>query len=42
MNDKFTQPELTSVKYLRKVDPEAYAYMIKVDRIMESICNVEK
>ena len=29
MNDKFTQPELTSVKYLRKVDPEAYAYMIK-------------
>ena len=42
MNDKYTQPELTSVKYLRKVDPEAYAYMIKVDRIMESICNVEK
>lgn len=42
MNDKFTQPELTSVKYLRKVDPEAYAYMIKVDRIMESIRSVEK
>lgn len=34
INAKFTQPELMAVKYLRKVDPEAYAYMIKVDRML--------
>ena len=34
INEKFTQPELVVVKYLRKVDPEAYAYMIKVDRML--------
>lgn len=37
INKKFTQPELMCVKYLRKVDPEAYAYMIKVDRMLESV-----
>lgn len=37
INDKFTQPELMAVKYLRKVDPEAYAYMIKVDRMLGKI-----
>lgn len=34
INEKFTQPELMAVKYLRKVNPEAYAYMIKADRIL--------
>ena len=37
INEKFTQPELRAVKYLRKVDPEAYAYMIKVDRMLGKI-----
>ena len=37
INEKFTQPELMAVKYLRKVDPEAYAYMIKVDRMLGKI-----
>lgn len=37
INEKFTQSELLSVKYLRKVDPEAYAYMIKVDRMLRKI-----
>lgn len=37
INKKFTQPELMVVKYLRKVNPEAYAYMIKVDRILEKM-----
>lgn len=36
LNEKFTQPKLRAVKYLRKVDPEAYAYMIKVDRMLGS------
>ncbi len=34
INEKLTQPELMAVKYLRKVNPEAYAYMIKSDRIL--------
>lgn len=37
INDKFTQPELMAVKYLRKVDSEAYAYMIKVVDEMPAI-----
>lgn len=32
---KFTQSELVVVKYLRKVNPEAYAYMIKGDRLLK-------
>lgn len=34
MNERFTRSELMVVKYLRKVNPEAYAYMIKVDRMI--------
>lgn len=41
MNEKFTQSELMPVKYLRKVNPEAYAYMIKVDRILGYLKNKE-
>lgn len=37
INEKFIRSELMCVKYLRKVDPEAYAYMIKVDRMLESV-----
>lgn len=37
INEKFMQPELMAVKYLKKVDPEAYAYMIKVDRMLGKI-----
>lgn len=37
INKKFTRQELMVVKYLRKVNPEAYAYMIKVDRILEKM-----
>lgn len=39
INEKFTQPELMVVKYLRKVNQEAYAYMIKVDRILAGVQN---
>lgn len=35
INKEFTQQELMVVKYLRKVNPEAYAYMIKVDMVLE-------
>jgi len=41
MNEKFTQSELMPVKYLRKVNPEAYAYMIKIDRILGYLKNRE-
>lgn len=37
INEKFTNSELMVVKYLRKVDPEAYAYMIKVDRMLGKV-----
>lgn len=37
VNEKITQPSLMSVKYLKKVNPEAYAYMIKVDRILDTL-----
>lgn len=37
INERFTQPELMAVKYLRKVDLEAYAYMIKVDKMLGSV-----
>lgn len=37
INEKFTQSELMAVKYLKKVDPKAYAYMIKVDRMLRKI-----
>ena len=37
INEKFTQPELLVVKYLKKVNPESYAYMIKEDRILEKM-----
>lgn len=37
INERFTQLGFVDVKYLRKVNPEAYAYMIKVDKIIENI-----
>ncbi len=37
INERFTHSELMVVKYLRKVAPEAYAYMIKVDRMLGKI-----
>ena len=37
INEKFTQPELLVVKYLKKVNLESYAYMIKVDRILDKM-----
>lgn len=37
VNEKFTQQDLVVVKYLKKVNPEAYAYMIKVDRMLEKL-----
>lgn len=39
VNEKFTQPELMVVKYLRKVNLEAYAYMIKMDKILAGLRN---
>ena len=39
INERLTQPELMAVQYLKKVNPEAYAYMIKVDRILEKLRN---
>lgn len=37
LKEKFTQSKLMVVKYLRKVNPEAYAYMIKADRILKNV-----
>lgn len=34
INEKFIHSELLFVQYLRKVNPEAYAYMIKIDRMI--------
>lgn len=34
INERLTQKELIAAKYLRKVDSMAYAYLIKIDRIL--------
>ena len=34
-NKKLTHEELLPLLYLRKANPEAYAYVIKVDEIMK-------
>ena len=35
--EKLIHPELSVVRYLRKAVPEAYAYMIKVDRLWDEV-----
>lgn len=37
VNEKFTQQDLVVVRYLKKVNLETYAYMIKVDRLLEKM-----
>ncbi|MFI3172022.1 MAG: nucleotidyl transferase AbiEii/AbiGii toxin family protein [Eubacteriales bacterium] len=37
INKAFTQPEMRVGKYLKKVDLEAYAYMIKADEVLAKI-----
>ena len=34
INSKLSQEKLTPLKYLKKVNPEAYGYAVKVDRLM--------
>jgi len=37
LTKRFTRPDMTSLKYLRKASPEAYAYAIKADELMGQI-----
>ena len=37
MAQQFTDPKLIPLKYLRKASPEAYAYAIKVDRLLSDL-----
>ena len=37
MVQQFTDPKLIPLKYLRKASPEAYAYAIKVDRLLADL-----
>lgn len=36
MNSRYMGPEMLPLKYLRKVDPEAFAYTIETDRLLNS------
>ena len=38
-NEKYIGNELRHLKYLRKINLEAYAYSIKTDRILQEIDN---
>lgn len=38
-NEKYIDNELRHLKYLRKINLEAYAYSIKTDRILQEIDN---
>lgn len=37
INSKLSHEKLASLKYLKKVNPEAYGYAVKVDRLMEEL-----
>lgn len=34
LNKRFARPDMASLKYLRKANPEAYAYAVKADELM--------
>ncbi len=34
---KIEQEKLSSLRYMRKVNPEAYAYVIKTDRLLAEL-----